>query len=85
MDNKQFMGKLAEKGVETRIFFYPMHKQPAYINKTVENAPDCNGSFLVAEKISKRGFYLPSTGNLTDGEIKQVCDAIKEILKENGN
>ena len=85
MDNKQVMEKLMERGIETRIFFLPMHKQPVYYNKTVENSPDCSGDFPVSEKLSRRGFYVPSSGNLSDEDLEKVCEALKEVLKEDGN
>lgn len=75
------MQKLKGAGVETRSFFIPMHKQPAYYNKTVENAPDCSGSYPVAERIGERGFYLPSSSNITDQEIGYVCKKLEDILK----
>lgn len=80
MTKDEVMRKLKEKGIDTRSFFIPMHQQPAYVNKTVENVPDCSGKFPIAEKISKRGFYLPSSSNITDKEIEFVCDKLKEVL-----
>ncbi|MCK5149942.1 DegT/DnrJ/EryC1/StrS family aminotransferase [Candidatus Pacearchaeota archaeon] len=78
---EKVMQKLKEDGIDTRSFFIPMHQQPVYVNKTIENAPDCKGNFEVSEKISKRGFYLPSSSNITDEEIKTVCDSLKRILE----
>lgn len=76
----EVMTKLKERGIDTRSFFIPMHKQPAYYNHTVENAPDCSGNYPVAEKIGERGFYLPSASTLTDEEANKVVSALKEIL-----
>ncbi len=76
----QVMEKLKEKGVDTRSFFIPMHKQPAYYKKIVENVPDCGEEFLVSDKIGERGFYLPSSSNLTDDEIDIVVNALKEVF-----
>jgi perosamine synthetase len=81
----EIMEKLRQKGIDTRSFFNPMHRQPAYFNKTTENAPDCHGDYPIAEKIGERGFYLPSSSNITDEEIKRVCGAVKEVLGESGN
>ena len=80
LTKEKVMDKLKERGIDTRSFFIPMHKQPAYYNKTVENAPDCGGKFPIADKIGNRGFYLPSSSNLTNEEIKIVCDTLKEII-----
>ena len=82
MTKERVMEKLKEKGIDTRSFFIPMHKQPAYSKKTVENVPDCEGEFPVADLIGKRGFYLPSSSNLTEMEIEEICIKLKEILKQ---
>ena len=80
LTKEKVMQELKKMGIDTRDFFIPMHKQPVYINKTIENAPDCGGNFKIADKISERGFYLPSSSNITDEEIKTVCDALRGIL-----
>jgi len=80
---EEVMQELKEEGVETRSFFVPMHKQPAYTKGKAENTPDCSGDFPIADRIGKRGFYLPSSSDITDEEIKIVCTALKKILSEN--
>jgi len=80
LSREEVMEKLKEKGVDTRTFFIPAHKQPMYINKVVENVPDCEGDFEVADRLSGRGFYLPSSSNITDEEIETVCKALREVL-----
>jgi len=81
LTKEEVMEKLKEKGIETRSFFIPMNQQPAYVNKTVENVPDCSGKFPVADKISSRGFYLPSSSDLSDKEMIYIYDSLKEILE----
>lgn len=81
LTKEEVIQKLEEKGIDTRSFFVPLHLQPAYTNRTVKNSPDCNGKFPIAEKIGERGFYLPSSSNITDEDIKQVSEALKEILR----
>jgi|TARA_Y100000310_G_scaffold343951_1_gene454116 perosamine synthetase len=83
MTKEEVMAKLREKGIDTRSFFIPMHKQPVYSKKTVENIPDCDGEFPVADLIGERGFYLPSSSNLTDDEIEIIVNGLKEILHNN--
>lgn len=80
LTKEEVMEKLKEKGIDTRSFFISMHRQPAYVNKTVKNSPDCGRNFPVADKISERGFYLPSSSNITDEEIRFVCDKLKNII-----
>lgn len=80
---EEIVEKLRERGIDTRNFFIPMNKQIVFINKEKENYPDCNGKFPVAEKIGQRGFYLPSSSDLSDEEIEEVCKKLKEVLNEN--
>lgn len=69
------MGKLKAKGVDTRAFFYPMHKQELYQKKD-SRFPDVSGSYPIAEKLSDRGLYLPSSSSLTDEQIATVAEAL---------
>lgn len=72
----EVMRKLKERGVETRAFFIPMHKQPLYREQ-------CKGQqFPVADYISERGLYLPSGTGLTDDEIEYVCQSLRDVLSE---
>lgn len=80
---EEIVKKLKENGIETRDFFIPMHKQPVFLEKKIENVPDCNGYFPISEKIGKKGFYLPSSSDLTDEEIEYICKKLREILNSN--
>lgn len=68
------MSFLATKGVETRVVFNPMHRQPAYSYLA-------GGSYPVAEKLSESGLNLPSGNNITEKEIHYIVDSIKEALR----
>jgi len=81
MSKEEVMTELGEKGIDTRSFFIPMHKQPLLLKKVIENAPDCGGNFPVAEFIGERGLLLPSSSDLTDDEIDTVVNALKDVLQ----
>ena len=68
----------SEFGVETRDFFYPMHKQPVMINR---GYVDEGAEMPAAEKLWKTGFYLPSSINLKEEQILHIADALKQIRK----
>jgi perosamine synthetase len=62
---------LAERGIETRTFFIPMHLQPIYF-------ADYEGEhYPVAEDFCRRGLYLPSASSLTKQEIEFVVQEVK--------
>ena len=66
---------LKSKGVETRTFFYPIHHQPYYASRY------SNMTFPVSDSLSDRGVNLPSGNQLTEDEIRYVCENILEYLK----
>jgi perosamine synthetase len=70
------MKRLTDLGVGTRPFFWPMHEQPVFRRMGLfagEKYPN-------AERIARRGFYLPSGLGLTDEQMVRVADAVKRIL-----
>ena len=78
LDAETFARKLREEGVETRPFFLGMHEQPVFHEMGLFKG-ECH---LVAERIAKQGFYLPSGLTLKETEIDQVCDAVRKIYKD---
>lgn len=72
---KAVMKQLAEKGIGTRPFFYPIHLQPVLIKKGLF----LNESYPNAEKMYQKGFYLPSGLALTDNQLRTVVDVLKSI------
>jgi len=75
MSRDELMGKLEEKDIQTRAFFIPMHEQIVY--KKMGLYKDEN--YPVADELSRKGVYLPSSSGLTGEQIEFICNAIKEI------
>jgi perosamine synthetase len=69
------MGRLKDRGIETRAFFIPVHQQPAFVKMGLFRGE----SYPVAEVLSRKGLYLPSGSGLTEEQIQEVCGAIREI------
>ena len=65
---------LQEKGIGTRSFYPPLHSEPAYGLNDL--------TFPVAEEISAKGLWLPSSVLLTDAQIVYVCGCIEEYFKK---
>jgi len=74
MNRDELQKKLKNRGIETRPFFIPMHKQPVFIKMGLTD-----GEFPVADELSRKGIYLPSSSSLTKENIKFVCQSIEEI------
>jgi perosamine synthetase len=75
-DAREAMRRLAEKGIGTRPFFWCMHEQPVLRNAGLL----ANDHHPHAERIARRGFYLPSGLGLTEDQIARSAQALKEIL-----
>ena len=75
-DATDVMQRLAQQRIGTRPFFWCMHEQPVFQNMGLFTDVSCP----VAEKIARRGFYVPSGMALTDEQIQQVSIVIQETL-----
>lgn len=78
LDASNAMKLLAGMGVGTRPFFYPMSLQPVFLKMGL--FADANSPF--AEKLSRKGFYIPSGLALTDDQISRVADAVRHVFME---
>jgi perosamine synthetase len=65
------MDRLAEAGVETRPFFYPLHTLPMYQQQSEGKA------FPVAEDLARRGINLPSSAMLSRADVAYVCTQLR--------
>jgi perosamine synthetase len=74
---KAAMGRLGGLGIGTRPFFWPMHEQPVFHKMGLFS----NESYSAAERLARRGFYIPSGMALTDEQMKRTAAAVKEILE----
>jgi perosamine synthetase len=77
MDAPEFARRLRNEGVETRPFFLGMHEQPALRDRGLFRGEQ----YPVAERIARRGLYLPSGLTLTDSQVAEVCEKVKKVLR----
>ncbi len=71
------MAELADHGIETRTFFFPIHEQPVCRDRGLFR----DERYPVAEEISRRGLYLPSGSGLREDEIRYICGVIRELAE----
>lgn len=69
------MAAMKEKGVETRAFFCPMHRQPVFSGSD-PRFPDVSGDYPVSDDLWKRGLYLPSGLGLTRAQVEEVVEKL---------
>ena len=75
-DAKGAMHRLGKLGIGTRPFFWPLHEQPVFQRMGLFRGE----SHPTAERIARRGIYIPSGIALTHGEIEEVSDAMHEVF-----
>jgi perosamine synthetase len=75
-DAAEAMRRLAMRGIGTRPFFWPMHEQPVFRKRGLF----ANETHPNAERLARRGFYLPSGLALTEAQIERVVAAVREIM-----
>jgi len=75
-DADEAMKRLGAKGIGTRPFFWPMHEQPILRRMGFFEGVSCP----VAERIARRGFYLPGSVGMTRTQAEQVAEAVTEVL-----
>jgi perosamine synthetase len=75
-DASEAMARLKKLGVDSRHFFWPMHLQPVFQKLGLFRNESCPN----AERIARRGFYLPSGLGLRESEVDVSVKALKEII-----
>lgn len=79
-DAEEAMKRLTAQGVGTRPFFWPMHEQPVLRKKGLFVDVKCP----VAERLARRGFYIPSGLGLSDADLARSAQAVKTLLNAFG-
>ena len=75
-DASEVIRRLRNKGVDSRHFFWPLHEQPVFLKKQWFINEHCPN----AERIARRGFYLPSGVGLTEEEADISARALLDIV-----
>lgn len=75
-DAEGAMVRLKDQEIGTRPFFWPLHEQPVFQRMDLFGNVRCP----VAERIARRGFYLPSGLALRDEGIRQAAAASRSML-----
>lgn len=81
LSRDKLMKELRNEGVDTRAFFVPMHRQPVLRKEGLVNR---KAKYPVADRISKKGLYLPSGLALSEKQIDVVCEKLKKVQARSG-
>jgi perosamine synthetase len=75
-DAQEAMKRMGARNIGTRAFFWPMHEQPIFRKMGLFDRTSCP----VAERIARRGFYIPSGVALTRNQAEQAAGALRQVL-----
>lgn len=75
---ENIMKTLRERNIGTRPFFWPMHEQPVFRKSGYFQ----DEAYPVAERLARRGFYLPSGVALTEEQRITVVTELNSVMKE---
>lgn len=76
LDAKELMSRLGTAGIGTRPFFWPMHEQPVFRKMGLF----VGESFPGAERLARRGFYVPSGLGLTGSQVERVAHTLRAVI-----
>lgn len=74
----ELASKLAEKGIDTRPFFHPLHRLPPFRNESRARRT----KFPIGEQLGAEGLNLPTYPGMTDKQVDQIADAIRTSSRE---
>lgn len=70
----ELLDVLAEHQVESRLFFYPLHQQPPYLNE--------RSALKSTDVLSSSGLTLPTFVGLSSEDIQRVCEIISVAISK---
>jgi len=75
-DARAIAVELRELGVDSRPFFFPLHKQPLLAKYLLAD----QATLPVSERLGTHGLYLPSFVGISDDEITQSAQALLKTV-----
>jgi len=77
IDRAQFITELRQRGVSTSVHWMPLHMHP-YYRETYGFAP---GDLPIAASLYPEIITLPLYPDMSEDNVRQVCDSIKDIIR----
>jgi perosamine synthetase len=75
-DRERVQAALLRQGIATGRYFAPIHLQPAW--RVCCRSEECN--FSLTESIARRTLALPFFNRITEGQQREVADALREAI-----
>jgi perosamine synthetase len=75
MSRDALAAALKNAGIDTRLFFQGMHRQPSLQAFGCQ----CEGSYPVSDWLAESGLYLPSGSGLGEHEISRIAGTVRRL------
>jgi perosamine synthetase len=72
----QLAAKLEEASIETRPFFFPLHRLPPY-----EGRPGSSRPLPITDRLAQTGMNLPTFSRMTASDVERVASAIRRVKR----
>ena len=79
-DKNYLQRELAARNIDSRPFFHPLSSIPAYQHLT--QAHEARRRNQVSYRICPYGINLPSSLQITEGQVRLVCDVLRNLVVE---
>ena len=76
LERDEVARSLADRGVETRVYFPPIHLQAFYVERFAYKP----GDFPVTERLGATSLALPFSSVMTEDQVDYVCETLGEAL-----
>jgi perosamine synthetase len=77
LEAEEAIRRLAGSGIGCRPFFCPMHQQPVLRARGLFHGE----RYPIAERLYRRGFYLPSGLALSASQMERVAEAVRNLFR----
>ena len=81
LDSDAIAGALRSRGVDTRPFFFPLHRQPLLSDFGLADQEQLK----VSERLGRQGIYLPSYLGITDDDIAYAASQLVDVISESAS
>ena len=75
INREKISSELLALGIETRPFFFPLHTMPPYMEYRKSE------SLLNSTCLSSQGLSLPTSTDLSEGELHSISQSVVQVLK----
>ena len=71
------MKRLSKRGVESRVSFWPLHRQTFLQTPRIER-----GKYPVSDRLGRSGLSLPSGNGITEEMVHFAADCLRSAVRE---